>query len=98
MYVKIVRGPNDGIYECHRFLMSPVEGTFRDSNVTLESNQPNGSVSLIVDRTSADIYVMNADGRTIERYLCLPPPPPDNARDRQADIVESGPQKYQSVR
>lgn len=72
MYVKVVSVSTESIYECERFLMRPVEGTFKDSVIDLESSR--GAVSIEVDRTKSDIYVMNADGRTIDRYMCIPPP------------------------
>lgn len=73
MYVKIVR-PNQGdsLYECTRFFIEPCsEGPerFTHSIVTLESTNPLNNVYIgALDRTQVEIYVMNDQGKTIERY------------------------------
>jgi hypothetical protein len=76
MFVKLVF--HDGrasLYQCDRFFIAPVPGSYTFSEVTLESNHPNGSVSLgQLDRTQVNIFVMNDQGRTIESYWAPAPP------------------------
>lgn len=71
MYVKFMFHPDgrEALYQCDRFFLSPIPGSYDASDVHLESNHPNGSVTVgAIDRREVSIYVMNDQGKTIESY------------------------------
>ena len=80
MYVKLrFRTGHESLYQCDRFFINPTTGSFTHADITLESNHPEGCVSIgSLDRTQLDIFVMNDQGKTIETYWAAvaPAPPP----------------------
>lgn len=71
MFVKFMFHPDgrEALYQCDRFFLSPISGSYDASDVHLESNHPNGSVTVsAIDRREVSIYVMNDHGKTIECY------------------------------
>jgi len=57
------------LYECERFLMTPIldrPAHIDEQRLSMES--ATGSVTVEIDRSDVDIFVMNDEGRTLERY------------------------------
>ena len=80
MFINIIREQDDGrracgIYECDRVFLRPTtegpNGTpprEHDVEVNMESNGPGGSITLVLDKQTTELYVMNENGRTIDSY------------------------------
>ena len=72
MFIKVVVGRSQTVYECQRYILVPFEGSSSESGemLTMESDSGN-SITVQFNRSkipndNAVVYVMNNHGKTID--------------------------------
>ena len=72
MFIKVVRGSVETLYECARYTKRPT-GDFNEVELQMEGTSDQ-VIGIIYDARDTDVYVMNNDGQTVEtlRYLRAP--------------------------
>ena len=68
MFVKIVRNNgSEGTYECEGVRMKPMAGD--DNKVLMALESQSGVLDFDLDKTDCGVFIMNNDGKTIDRYI-----------------------------
>ncbi len=75
MFIRIVRGTSESLYECSQYTKRPYSEpaasageTFTHVHLILDDHAAKGGLEIIYDATDTDLYVMNDRGETVETY------------------------------
>ena len=69
MFVRIVKGNHDALYQCDRFRVHPVDSGQYEFTITMERDGRADAVAATIDKSVPEalgVYVMNDEGRTID--------------------------------
>jgi hypothetical protein len=72
MFVKIIRGDYESLYECDQFHTQPGKSTEQFEIVVERSSWASPTITLEIDKTvpeRLEVYVMNSLGQTVERMF-----------------------------